>query len=512
VNEAVTPERHGSSNMKRVLAQYYRLPENLLDCSVSSSPAGVPGFFRLGPDLTCYGRCSSGVASTFENSQFYDASFLVNLDKTNLQLPFDPVAVVDDLRHERYVKNLQFDKENLISHEWTRKAYYALRPLLPVSIRRHMQRAYFDGWQTRAFPSWPLDFTVDTLHEELLRLALQASGLQRIPFIWFWPDGAPNGLIMTHDVETRAGRDFTSQLMDLDERFAIKASFQVIPENRYELPQQYVHEIRKRGFEFNIHDLNHDGNLYQEREQFLARAEKINAYARKFAARGFRAGSMYRMLDWYDAYDFSYDMSMTNVAHLDPKRGGCCTVFPFFIGNILELPLTTAQDYSVFHILNDYSIGLWKQQLAMLRQRNGLMSFLTHPDYLVDRRACAVYEKLLSHLLKMVIDEKIWAALPGDVDQWWRARAQMNLVQKNGQWQIEGHGSERARIAFATIDRNHLVYDIQDAGNRETALPVISSHLPSATAETTCVSTSDRDSQQPLRNSPFSSRTTRKTR
>jgi hypothetical protein len=98
------------------------------------------------------------------------------------------------------------------------------------------------------------------------------------------------------------------------------------------------------------------------------------------------------------------------------------------------------------------------------------------------------------------------------VDQWWRARAQMNLVQKNGQWQIEGHGSERARIAFATIDRNHLVYDIQDAGNRETALPVISSHLPSATAETTCVSTSDRDSQQPLRNSPFASRTTRKTR
>jgi hypothetical protein len=205
-------------------------------------------------------------------------------------------------------------------------------------------------------------------------------------------------------------------------------------------------------------------------------------------------------------------MSMTNVAHLDPKRGGCCTVFPFFIGNILELPLTTAQDYSVFHILNDYSIALWKQQLAMLRQRNGLMSFLTHPDYLVDRRARAVYEKLLSHLLKMVIDEKIWAALPRDVDQWWRARAQMNLVQKNGQWQIEGHGSERARIAFATIDRNHLIYDIQDAGNRETALPVISSNLPGATAETTCVSTSDRDSEQPLRNSPFASRTTRKTR
>ena len=93
--------------------------------------------------------------------------------------------------------------------------------------------------------------------------------------------------------------------------------------------------------------------------------------------------------------------------------------------------MTTAQDYSVFHILNDYSIGLWKQQLGMLRQRNGLMSFLTHPDYLVDRRARAVYEKLLSYLLRMVIDEKIWTAvtflthvqsLPPSVDAEWRKK------------------------------------------------------------------------------------------
>ena len=36
---------------------------------------------------------------------------------------------------------------------------------------------------------------------------------------------------------------------------------------------------------------------------------------------------------------------------------------PYFIGNILELPLTTIQDYSLFHILGDYSISLWQQQI-----------------------------------------------------------------------------------------------------------------------------------------------------
>ena len=189
-------------------------------------------------------------------------------------------------------------------------------------------------------------------------------------------------------------------------------------------------EIRNRGFEFNIHDLNHDGRLYRQRDEFLRRARKINHYVDQYNARGFRAGSMYRMLDWYDAYDFSYDMSLTNVAHMEPKRGGCCTVFPFFLGKILELPLTTSQDYSIFHILNDYSIDLWKKQLELIRQRNGLMTFLTHPDYLIERRAWKVYESLLGHLRTMIDREKIWAALPGEVDQWWRIRSQSDASTK----------------------------------------------------------------------------------
>ena len=60
--------------------------------------------------------------------------------------------------------------------------------------------------------------------------------------------------------------------------------------------------------------------------------KKLIEYITKFDAHGFRAGVMYRNLDWYDAYEFSYDMSVPNVAHLEPQRGGCCTVMPFFVG------------------------------------------------------------------------------------------------------------------------------------------------------------------------------------
>jgi len=293
-----------------------------------------------------------------------------------------------------------------------------------------------------------------------LRLLMEASGTKKVPFIWFWPQGAPSCLIMTHDVETSLGRDFTPKLIGIDASYGIKSSYQVVPEERYGVSAEYVSQIRDGGCEFNIHDLSHDGQLYRKRETFLQRARKINEYAKKFDARGFRAGVMYRNLDWYDAYEFSYDMSVPNVAHLEPQRGGCCTAMPFFVGKVLELPLTTTQDYSLFYILNDRTIDLWKTQLNLIRERNGLMSVIAHPDYLINTRNRKVYEVLLAHLQQMVARDKIWAVLPRDVDQWWRARSQMKLVFADGAWKIIGPEKERARLAFAVLDGDRVRYEV----------------------------------------------------
>ena len=53
---------------------------------------------------------------------------------------------------------------------------------------------------------------------------------------------------------------------------------------------------------------------------------------------------------------------------------------PYFVGDILEIPLTTIQDYMLFHYLGDYSLDLWKAQFVAILKKNGLMSFLVHPD------------------------------------------------------------------------------------------------------------------------------------
>jgi len=370
--------------MMRTIVEYYRCPETLADFQISGKVFDAPGYFRFGPETICYGRLSSGSPAKRVIGPLHDVSTDVTVEGGIVRLPFDPDEVIENLRQERY-------RNNNHANPMVRNAYYWLRPFLPLPVRKHLQRARLSNWTKIAFPRWPVDRTVERLLGRFLALSMTAQGIQRVPFVWFWPDGATSCAIVTHDVDTLAGRNFCPQLMDLDDSAGIKSSFQIVPEDRYRVQEGFLEEIRHRGFEINIHDLNHDGLLFSSREEFLRRSAQINAYGVKYRALGFRSGGLYRNPAWYEALQFSYDMSLPSVAHLDPQRGGCCTLMPFFIGKILELPVTTIQDYSLFHILNDYSIDLWKRQLASIMEAHGLASFVVHPDYVIERRARRPY-------------------------------------------------------------------------------------------------------------------------
>jgi hypothetical protein len=167
---------------------------------------------------------------------------------------------------------------------------------------------------------------------------------------------------------------------------------------------------------------------------------------------------MYRNQNWYDAFAFSYDMSVPNVAHLDPQRGGCCTIFPYFIGNILELPLTTTQDYPIYNILRVDALETWATQLETIVSRHGLASFIIHPDYTVEPNKQELYTRLLKLLRKYGDERRTWLALPGEVDTWWRARHAMTLVRDGDGWRASGAGAERAVVAYARRDGGRLSY------------------------------------------------------
>jgi len=444
--------------VNEAVLNYYRCPEAAVDLRALGKPSGRKGYFRFGPDTLGFGQLSSGDGGHAAASELHDVMEDVRLEQSACFLPFDPGNLVDTLRWERYVGALSPNGRTLGQRKLFRDAYYLLRPVLPPSVRALLKRAALRGWDRIPFPEWPVDVSVERIVRRLLALSMRAKGLDRVPFIWFWPEGASSCALMTHDVETAAGLSFCPSLMDVDDLFGIKASFQIVPEKRYRASESFLSGLRSRGFEINVQDLDHDGLLYSDAEEFRRRAKKINSYAHQFGAKGFRSGALYRNLEWYDGLDFSYDMSVPNVAHLDPQPGGCCTVMPYFIGNLLELPLTTTQDYMLFYLLRDYSIDLWKRQIGLILKEHGLISFIIHPDYVISPKARNTYTALLQYLRQLRSAADIWMPLPREVDCWWRQRSQMTLVERGGGWTIEGEGQERARVAYAMLRGDELVY------------------------------------------------------
>lgn len=440
------------------LEEYFRCPKQLAVLATAEPLPHEEGYFSFGA-ITCFGRQSVGTPAATPDASLSDIARGISSANGQVLLPFELAEVLANMRFELYPEARRA-REDLSRSSFSRSVYYRFRPFLTVGLRRHLQRLSLSGWRQIPFPRWPVDVSVETLMKQAAGLVIERGGVSELPFVWFWPDGAPACVMMTHDVEGAIGTAFCDQLMDLDESFGIKSSFQIIPEVRGTLSAQVVARFRNRGFEVEIHDLNHDGFLFRNRELFLERVARINQYARDYGCSGFRSGALYRRQDWYADLDVAFDMSVPSVAHLEPQRGGCCTVMPYFVGNVLELPLTTMQDYSLFHVVGDYSISRWKEQVSLILANNGLASFNTHPDYLIPRRAGQTYSTLLGYLEQLREERGVWIALPAEVNQWWRNRQEMRVVPQGGSWRVEGQGSSRARLAFARLRSGSVVYEV----------------------------------------------------
>jgi hypothetical protein len=445
----------------RAISDYYRIPDDAITFSENVASKRETGFFEF-DGATCFGRCRSPIAPT-NSGPLLDCKATARTVGTTLSLDFDPDEVAENLRYERYLSAGRNNALRNVTRRSARAAYYAVRPILPVRVRKHIQRLKARGWEKVTFPQWPIDASLDNLFESLLLMGMQSAGVDRIPFIWFWPNGHQAAAILTHDVETAGGRDFCTRLMDISSSHGMAGSFQIVPEDRYEVPQAYLDEIRERGFEVNVHDFNHDGALFLKKDEFIRRAAKINDYAKRFGAIGFRSAILYRNIDWFGALDFVYDMSVPNSAPLDPQPGGCCTVMPYFIGDLVELPLTTIQDYSLFHVLGRHDMEIWERQIKSVLNHHGLLTFLIHPDYIIERCAQNSYRRLLERLREFAIQDHSWLPLPGEVAHWWKQRHSMKLVKNSAGWKVVGNGAERASVAWAVADRGKLIYSFDNS-------------------------------------------------
>ena len=133
----------------------------------------------------------------------------------------------------------------------------------------------------------------------------------------------------------------------------------------------------------------------------------------------------------------------------------------YFVGKVLEIPVTTTQDYSLFHILSSYSTTLWEEQCRSILAGHGLISLIVHPDYILSKKSNHTYRRLLTYLALLREKMFVWTALPREINRWWRMRAELKLVTDGVGWRIAGEGQDRARIAYAHLVDGQLKYSFE---------------------------------------------------
>jgi peptidoglycan/xylan/chitin deacetylase (PgdA/CDA1 family) len=247
---------------------------------------------------------------------------------------------------------------------------------------------------------------------------MERRGVDRIPYINFWPDGKRFAFVLTHDVEGPAGLANIERVLDVERRHGLVSAWFFVAED-YEIPPGTFELIRAAGGEVALHGLTHNGSLFHDRHSFESGLPRIHRYLSEWDAVGFRSPSTHRNAEWMPELGCLYDSSFPDTDPFEPQPGGCCSILPFFLRDLVELPMTLLQDHTLFEILEQRTADLWISKAEWVVANRGLVNVLVHPDY-ADPHRLDVYARLLAHL-KSQSDG--WHALPREVASWWRVRA-----------------------------------------------------------------------------------------
>jgi hypothetical protein len=312
------------------------------------------------------------------------------------------------------------------------RSYYQLKPFLPRGMRLALRRWRARRRQRSFATEWPI----------------RASAARK-PLGWRgWPEGKQFALVLTHDVEGTSGLARCRSLADLEMQCGFSSAFNFIPEGDYEVPSELREWMVQNGFEIGVHDLKHDGKLYWSREAFRRQAASINRYLKEWNAVGFRSGFMLRHLEWLHDLEVLYDSSTFDTDPFEPQPEGVDTIFPFWVParpstinykpstvskGYIELPYTLPQDFTLFLILQERTIEIWKRKLDWLAENGGMAMLDVHPDYLdvagAGRHGISYPIRFYRELLDYIRDRyegQFWHALPRDVARY--AREQLMIA------------------------------------------------------------------------------------
>jgi peptidoglycan/xylan/chitin deacetylase (PgdA/CDA1 family) len=298
------------------------------------------------------------------------------------------------------------------------KIFYFLKPWIPRYVQLKTRRLIARRVNKKNSKNWPINYNSNTPPEN-----------------WTgWPGKKKFAVVLRHDVESVYGMKNIDTLIGVEKNLGFKSSFNFSPE-RYDVPETLIAEIKKKGFEVGLHGLKHDGNYYFSKQEFQKRAVRINKYLRNWDACGFVSPSALHNFEWISELNILYDSSSFDTDPFEPQPDPANTIFPFIYisketgKKYVELPYTLPQDFTLFSILGEKDIRIWKQKIDWLTENNGMVLINTHPDYMFfedDQKtknlySFNLYKEALEYISTKYHDQFIHF-LPCEIAEYWMKR------------------------------------------------------------------------------------------
>ncbi len=355
-------------------------------------------------------------------------------------------ASLDEIEHflfERYLT--ETDRRPPARME----TYYRIKHLIPNAMRHRLNALAVRSRRPLSFPRWPCENALLEYWHAWLGDAFRTLGVEDCWHIDFWPHARNCCIVLTHDVEGPVGFERMEAIADIEDRCGFRSAWN-LPLAQYPIDWNRIDRLTRRGFEFGAHGLRHDGRLFRSFDEFQRLKPTVERLAREHGLRGFRAPSTLRRAEWLATMDFDFDSSFADTDPYEPQPGGTCSVFPFFLSDVVELPYTVPQDHTLVHLLRRSPLPIWVAKADWIASVSGMILTLTHPDYCGSEPYLSQYEALLKYLSTF---RSAWRALPSEVAEWWRRRSAMTLTIENGQPLIIGpaDGANASRLGAPAL-------------------------------------------------------------
>ncbi len=237
--------------------------------------------------------------------------------------------------------------------------FYRVKPLIPRSAQLALRRLLVKLQGGSRFPAWPLEPAGWELIQIAVASTLLDRGVDAVRFPWFWPDGLTAAAALTHDVESADGLARAPIIAGWEEQRGFRSSFNVVAD-WYPIDAELLRELRQRGHEIGSHGICHDRSLFASRASFERQLPLLHEFAERAGAVGFRSPATHRVVEWLGDLPFSYDCTMPHSDPYEPIPGGTATLWPFFHGEVVELPYTAPQDHTLYNLLGHRDSTLWR--------------------------------------------------------------------------------------------------------------------------------------------------------